>query len=115
MIRCRTNIPFGKKEDDILISLHHANTLNHVLLFTNKGKVYKIKGYEVPEFSRTSKGLPIINLLQIDKDEYVTSMLTYSRTDSANIYYLLLRRVSLRRPLLRNLIILENLVRFVLV
>ena len=62
-----------------------SNLMSHdyVLLFTNKGKVYKIKGYEVPEFSRTSKGLPIINLLQIDKDEYVTSMLTYSRTDTA--------------------------------
>ena len=70
-------------EEDYVEYMSNLMSHDYVLLFTNKGKVYKIKGYEVPEFSRTSKGLPIINLLQIDKDEYVTSMLTYSRTDSA--------------------------------
>ena len=70
-------------EEDYVEYMSNLMSHDYVLLFTNKGKVYKIKGYEVPEFSRTSKGLPIINLLQIDKDEYVTSMLTYSRTDTA--------------------------------
>ncbi len=50
-------------------------THDHVLFFTNKGKVYRIKGYEVPEFSRQAKGLPIINLLPIEKDEYVREIL----------------------------------------
>ena len=63
-------------EEDYVEYMSNLMSHDYVLLFTNKGKVYKIKGYEVPEFSRTSKGLPIINLLQIDKDEYVTSMLT---------------------------------------
>ena len=70
-------------EEDYVEYMSNLMSHDYVLLFTNKGKVYKIKGYEVPEFSRTAKGLPIINLLQIDKDEYVTSMLTYSRTDTA--------------------------------
>ena len=70
-------------EEDYVEYMSNLMSHDYVLLFTNKGKVYKIKGYEVPEFSRTSKGLPIINLLQIEKDEYITSMLTYSRNDSA--------------------------------
>ncbi len=70
-------------EEDYVQYMSNLMSHDYVLLFTNKGKVYKIKGYEVPEFSRTSKGLPIINLLQIDKDEVVTSMLTYSKSDIA--------------------------------
>lgn len=70
-------------EEDYVQYMSNLMSHDFVLLFTNKGKVYKIKGYEVPEFSRTSKGLPIINLLQIDKDEVVTSMLTYSKSDIA--------------------------------
>ncbi len=46
-----------------------------MLFFTNKGKVYRIKGYEIPEFSRHSKGLPIINLLPIEKDEKINNIL----------------------------------------
>ena len=57
--------------------------IDHVLFFTNKGKVYRIKGYEVPEFSRQAKGLPIINLLPIEKDEYVREILPVS-TDESN-------------------------------
>lgn len=70
-------------EEDYVEYLSSLNSHDYVLLFTNKGKVYKIKGYEIPEFSRTSKGLPIINLIQIEKDEHITSMLTYSREDEA--------------------------------
>ena len=70
-------------EEDCVQFMSNLMSHDYILLFTNKGKVYKIKGYEVPEFGRTSKGLPIINLLQIEKDEFVTSMLTYSRSDVA--------------------------------
>ena len=62
-------------EEDFVDILKSGTTHNHVLFFTNKGKVYRIKGYEIPEFSRQSKGLPIINLLPIEKDEIVNNIL----------------------------------------
>jgi len=54
---------------------------DYVLFFTNKGKVYRMKGYEIPEFSRQSKGLPIINLIALEKEEKVTSMLKIENND----------------------------------
>ena len=74
-------------EEDFVEYLLNLNSHDYLTFFTNKGKVYRVKGYEIPEFSRTSKGIPIINLLQIEKDEYITSMLSYS--DSENCKYLL--------------------------
>ena len=63
------------QEEDFVTKMVTLKTHDHVLFFTNKGKVYRIKGYEVPEFSRQAKGLPIINLLPIEKDEYVREIL----------------------------------------
>ena len=63
-------------EEDFVEYLISMTTHDYILFFTDKGKVYRIKGYEVPEFSRQSKGLPIINLLPIEKDENVTAMLS---------------------------------------
>ncbi len=54
-------------EDDFVEHLLITSTHDTVLFFTNKGKVYQAKGYEIPEFGRTAKGLPIINLLELDK------------------------------------------------
>ena len=62
-------------EEDFVEILKSGTTHNYVLFFTNKGKVYRIKGYEIPEFSRQSKGLPIINLLPIEKDEKINNIL----------------------------------------
>ncbi|OCS87892.1 DNA gyrase subunit A [Caryophanon tenue] len=62
-------------EDDFVEHLLYTSTHDVILFFTSKGKVYKAKGYEVPEFGRTAKGLPIVNLLNIDKDEHVTAMI----------------------------------------
>ena len=73
-------------EDDKVEHLINLSTHDYVLFFTNKGRVYRLKGYEVPEYSRQGKGLPIVNLLQVDKDEYVCSMLKISTND--NIKYL---------------------------
>ncbi len=68
---------------DITIRTH-----DYVLFFTNKGKVYRIKGYEIPEFSRQSKGLPIINLLAIEKDEEVTAVLRIEKEEENNFIVL---------------------------
>ena len=56
-------------EEDFVEHLINSTTHDYILMFTNKAKVYRVKGYEIPEFSRQSKGLPIVNLLSLEKDE----------------------------------------------
>ena len=68
----------GTNEDDFVEHLVSTSTHDTVLFFTNKGKVYRSKGYEVPEFGRTAKGIPIINLLQIEKDEWINAVISVS-------------------------------------
>ena len=68
-------------EEDFVEHLINATSHDYILMFTNMGKVYRIKGYEIPEYSRQSKGLPMINLLSLDKDEKVTSLLKISNDD----------------------------------
>ena len=68
-------------EEDFVEHLVDLSTHDYLLFFTNKGKVYRLKGYEIPQFGRQSKGLPIINLLQIDKDERISSMIKISAND----------------------------------
>ncbi len=63
-------------EEDFVEHMINLSSHDYLLFFTNKGKVYRLKGYEIPEFNRQSKGLPIINLLQIDKDESINTMLS---------------------------------------
>ena len=71
-------------EEDFVTNIINVTTHDYVLFFTNFGKVYRIKGYEVPEFSRHSKGLPIINLLNMEKGEYVTSLLSVSSQEESD-------------------------------
>ena len=68
-------------EEDFVEHLVDLSTHDYLLFFTNKGKVYRLKGYEIPQFGRQSKGLPIINLLQIDKDERISSIIKISAND----------------------------------
>ena len=62
-------------EEDFVTNMVSMTTHDYLLFFTNKGKVYRVKGYEVPLYNRQSKGLPIVNLLSIEKDEHITVML----------------------------------------
>ena len=73
------------EEDNVKLMLN-VSTHDYLLFFTNKGKVYRIKGYEIPEFARQSKGLPIINLLQVEKDEIVNSVIKISKDDETSKY-----------------------------
>ena len=66
-------------EEDYVKFLINSSTHDYILFFSNKGKVYRIKGYEIPEYSRQAKGLPIINLLQIEKNEQINSVIAVSR------------------------------------
>lgn len=69
-------------EEDVVEHLISAKTHDYMLFFSDKGKVYRIKGYEIPEFSRQSKGLPIINLLPLEKDENISSIINISSEDN---------------------------------
>lgn len=75
-------------EEDNVKLMVNVSTHDYILFFTNKGKVYRLKGYEIPEFARQSKGLPVINLLQIDKDEMVSSIIKISNKDEEYKYLL---------------------------
>ena len=70
-------------EEDFVEQMLNCSTHDYVLFFTNKGKVYRVKGYEIPEYSRQGKGLPIVNLLSLEPDESVTSLLNGSPSGDA--------------------------------
>ena len=74
-------------EKDFVEHLVSMKTHDYILFFSNKGRVYRMKGYEIPEFSRQSKGLPIVNLLQLEKNENISSIVEISES-SENIKYL---------------------------
>lgn len=65
----------GTNDDDFVQHLLTTSTHDTILFFTNKGKVYRLKGYEIPEYSRTAKGIPIVNLLEIEKDEWINTII----------------------------------------
>ncbi len=69
-------------EEDYVEHMINLSTHDYILFFTNKGKVYRLKGYEIPEYGKAAKGLPIINLLQIEKDEMVKSIIGISKEEN---------------------------------
>lgn len=71
----------GTNEDDFVEHLLSTSTHDTILFFTSKGRVFRAKGYEIPEYGRTAKGLPIVNLLNIAKDEHVTAMIRIESFD----------------------------------
>lgn len=90
----------GTNEDDFVEHLLTTSTHDTILFFTNKGKVYRTKGYEIPEFSRTAKGIPIINLLEIEKDEWINTMIRVEEfADDCFLFFTTKRGISKRTPL----------------
>ena len=89
-------------EEDFVSKLLTARTHDYILFFSNKGRVYRVKGYEIPEFSRQSKGIPIVNVLSLDKDEFIKSVLVIRYDDEPNKYLIfvtkngLVKRVSIK-------------------
>ncbi len=73
-------------ESDFVDHLIYMRTHDYILFFSNKGRVYRLKGYEIPEYSRQSKGLPIINLLQLDKRENISSIINIDSNDESIEY-----------------------------
>ena len=74
--------------DDVVDSLMNMSTHDDLLIFTNFGKVYRMKGYNIPEFGRQAKGLPIINLLNMDKDEQVKTMISITPSEVDESHFL---------------------------
>ncbi|HZG59143.1 MAG TPA: DNA gyrase subunit A [Anoxybacillus sp.] len=87
-------------EDDFVEHLLITSTHNTILFFTNKGKVYRAKGYEIPEFGRTAKGIPIVNLLEIDKDEWINTIITIDEfDDNSFLFFTTKEGIAKRSPL----------------
>ena len=74
----------GTNEDDFVEHLLYTSTHDTILFFTNNGKVYRARGFEIPEYGRTAKGLPLINLLGIEKNEHVTAMIPMASFEEDN-------------------------------
>lgn len=81
-------------EEDFVEQMINVTSHDYVLFFTSRGRVFRIKGYEVPEFSRQSKGLPVINLLNLEKGEKITSLLKISK-DEETKYFVFATRLGL--------------------
>ncbi|MBW8099418.1 DNA gyrase subunit A [Streptococcus pseudopneumoniae] len=79
----------GVKDDDFVRELVSTSTHDHLLFFTNKGRVYRLKGYEIPEYGRTAKGLPVVNLLKLDEDENIQTVINVEsdRNDDAYLFF----------------------------
>lgn len=73
-------------EEDVVEHLLSTKTHDYILFFSNKGRVYRLKGYEIPEFGRQSKGLPIINLLSLEKDENIRSIISVDGSEEQSKY-----------------------------
>ncbi|GAK11979.1 LOW QUALITY PROTEIN: DNA gyrase subunit A [Geomicrobium sp. JCM 19039] len=90
----------GTNDGDFVEHLFTTNSHRTILLFTNKGKVYRLKGYEIPDLSRTAKGIPIINLLQIEKGEEISTVIPIEEfSDDKYLFFLTKRGISKRTPL----------------
>ena len=82
-------------EEDFVEQLISMKTHDYILFFSNKGRIYRMKGYEIPEFSRQSKGLPIINLLPLEKEENISSIVSYSNEENDFKYLVFVTRQGL--------------------
>lgn len=84
-------------EEDFPEKLVSMKTHDYILMFSNLGKVYRMKGYEIPEYSRQAKGLPIINLLPLEKDEKITSVVTLSNEDEHSLLTFITKKGLIKR------------------
>lgn len=90
-------------EEDFVSQLVTLSTHDNVLFFTNKGRVYKLKGYEVPELSRQSKGIPVVNAIELDNDESISTMIAVKDLESEDDYLVFAtRKGRVKRSALSN-------------
>ncbi len=89
------------KDDNIELFIH-MSTHDHLLIFTDKGRVFRVKGYNIPQFSRTSKGLPIINLVQISRDEKVCALVPYNDSEDKKFLFFATKKGLVKRTSLEE-------------
>ncbi|OIJ16988.1 DNA gyrase subunit A [Anaerobacillus alkalilacustris] len=89
----------GTNDDDFVEHLFTTNTHHTILFFTNKGKVYRLKGYEIPELGRTAKGIPIINLLQIEQGEYISTVIPIEEFNENYLFFMTKHGITKRTEL----------------
>ena len=77
----------GVNDDDFVSQLVSTSTHDTLLFFTNQGRVYKLKGYEIPEYGRTAKGLPVVNLLKLDDGEVIQTMINARKEKLKDCYF----------------------------
>ncbi|MGU7999442.1 DNA gyrase subunit A [Streptococcus suis] len=76
----------GVKDDDFVRELVSTSTHDRLLFFTDKGRVYRLKGYEIPEYGRTAKGLPVVNLLKLEENEAIQTIINVTKDQEADSY-----------------------------
>lgn len=84
-------------EDDVIETLITMSTHDHLLMFTNLGRVYRLKGYNIPNASRTSKGLPVVNLLSLEKEESVTALVPMKKDSPAQYLFFVTQKGLVKR------------------
>ncbi|MGE6628658.1 DNA gyrase subunit A [Bacillus pumilus] len=98
----------GTNEDDFVEQLISTSTHDTILFFSNKGKVYRAKGYEIPEFGRTAKGIPIINLLEVEKGEWINAIIPVSEFDEDSYLFFTTRHGVSKRTTLSQFANIRN-------
>ena len=84
-------------EDDVIDQFVGMSTHDFVLFFTNKGRVFRLRGFNIPEYGRTSKGIPVVNLLKLEKEEKVRAIVPYSKEDTAKGLFFATRKGLVKR------------------
>lgn len=92
----------GTKDDDFVEHLYITNSHDYILFFTSKGKAYRLKGYEIPDLSRTAKGTPIINLIQIEKGEHVSAVIPVKDFDGEQYLFFATKKGIIKKTLLSS-------------
>lgn len=87
-------------EEDFVEQIINLSTHDYLLFFSNKGRVYRLKGYEIPEFSRTSKGIPLVNLIQIDKEESINAVVKVEKENDYKYLIFATRNGVIKRTLI---------------
>ena len=95
-------------DEDFVEQMINISTHDSTLFFTNKGKVYRIKGYEIPEFSRQSKGIPIVNLLPIEKDEKVNAVININDDNVGKYLLFATKQGIVKKTLLTEFVNIRN-------
>ena len=95
-------------DEDFVEHMINLSTHDYVLFFTNKGKVYRLKGYEIPEYGRQSKGIPIVNLLQVEKEEKINAVININNEDDYKYLLFATKQGIVKKTLISEFVNIRN-------